>query len=279
VGDASGAEGGLDAYIAQGKVAVKLITLSCAGSCATVQAVGTGGSPPYSYIWENGTTNPVRQICPTADTGYSVSVTDTGESGELSRPSQTAKASVTADVLDCPDAGAVDAGSDSVVDAGSDSTGEEGPSCGDPGSSPWSGCVTAYAGIVGPDPTADAIDMFCGEQTLTSRAESVCLPKALLPGHSYSVTANYQDGTVTGPLPQSGVFASTGSCEVGPAVIPMQSWPLLPPPYYGIFSQSACFTADARYTHLVYREMDSTFTSVSSTAMSFQICAGCSGDR
>ncbi len=85
---------------------------------------------------------------------------------------------------------------------------------------------------------------------------------------------------MSGPLPESGVFASTGSCEVGPAIIPMQSWPNLSPPYYGIFSQSACFTADARYTHLVYRQMDSIFTNASTgPVMSYEICTGCSGDR
>jgi hypothetical protein len=83
---------------------VKLITLGCAGDCATVQAVGTGGNAPYSYAWENGSTNPVRQVCPASDTAYSVKVTDTGQTGEVPRPSQTATASVTASVLAC-DAG------------------------------------------------------------------------------------------------------------------------------------------------------------------------------
>src|ERR1700722_9869894 len=87
VGDA-GAQGGLDAYIAQGKVAVKLVTLRCSGDCATVQAVGTGGSPPYSYQWEDGSTNPVRQLCPKATTAYAVNVTDAGEAGEIPGPPQ-----------------------------------------------------------------------------------------------------------------------------------------------------------------------------------------------
>jgi hypothetical protein len=110
-GDASGAEGGLGAYIAQGKVAVKLITSSCSGDYATVQAVGTGGFPPYSYKWEDGSTDAVRQLCPKATAEYAVNVTDTGEGGEFPRPPQTAKASVTVDMLACPDAGAVDAAS------------------------------------------------------------------------------------------------------------------------------------------------------------------------
>ncbi len=112
-GDAASTQG-LDAYIEQGAIAVKLITLSCAGECATVQAMGTGGNPPYSFAWENGSTNPVRQVCPNSSTSYSVKVTDKGATGEVPRPSQTAKASVTADVLACPDGGPSDAASPGV---------------------------------------------------------------------------------------------------------------------------------------------------------------------
>jgi hypothetical protein len=96
---------GLDAYIEQGPVAVKLVTLSCSGECATVQAVGTGGAPPYTYAWEDGSTAPVRKVCPASNTAYSVEVTDSGETGELPKPPQTARASVTADVLACTDGG------------------------------------------------------------------------------------------------------------------------------------------------------------------------------
>jgi hypothetical protein len=106
IGADGGAGQGLDAYVEQGQVAVKVITLSCAGDCATVQAIGTGGSPPYSYAWEDGTTNPVRQLCPASDSAYSVQVTDTGETGEVPRPAQTAHTSVSANVLGCFDAGA-----------------------------------------------------------------------------------------------------------------------------------------------------------------------------
>jgi hypothetical protein len=84
---------------------VHLITLSCSDDCAAVQAVGTGGHPPYTYAWEDGSTNPVRKVCPTADTGYSVRVTDTGQTGELQQLPQTVQASVTAAVLSCPDGG------------------------------------------------------------------------------------------------------------------------------------------------------------------------------
>jgi len=86
-------------------VAVKVITLSCAGDCAMVEAVGTGGLPPYSFKWDDGTTSATRQVCPTSSTSYDVKVTDTGTVGEVPRPAETAQASVTADLLSCPDGG------------------------------------------------------------------------------------------------------------------------------------------------------------------------------
>ena len=113
-GGGGGGPGALDAHIEDDHVAVTLVQVGCAGSCATVQAVATGGRPPYSYVWENGSTNAVRQLCPTADSGYVVKVTDTGTSGEFGHPAQTAQAAVTAQVLNCSDAGA-DAGADGAA--------------------------------------------------------------------------------------------------------------------------------------------------------------------
>ena len=103
-GDASGAQG-LDAYIERSDVAVAFITLSCAGDCAAVEAVGTGGYPPYTFEWDDGSTSATRQVCPTSSMDYSVRVTDTGTVGEVSQPVQTVSASLTAAVLECPDGG------------------------------------------------------------------------------------------------------------------------------------------------------------------------------
>jgi hypothetical protein len=114
-GDGS-APNGLDAYIEDNRgLAVQLVTLSCAGDCATVQAVGVGGNPPYTFAWEDGSTRATRQVCPSSSTRYSVKVTDTGSTGELARAPQTAGAQVTADVLTCP---SPDAGGDSGTCAG-----------------------------------------------------------------------------------------------------------------------------------------------------------------
>jgi hypothetical protein len=108
-GDAS-PSAALDAYVREGDMAVSFVTLSCSGGCATVQAVATGGNAPYSYTWEDGSTNPTRQVCPTDSTSYSVTVTDTPTSGEFAQLAQTAQASLTANVLACPDGGSADGG-------------------------------------------------------------------------------------------------------------------------------------------------------------------------
>ncbi len=185
-GDAAGARG-LDATIERGQVAVRLITLSCAGDCATVQAVGTGGYPPYTYAWENGSTNPVRQVCPASDTAYSVKVTDAGGSDENLRPPQTAGASVTADVLACPDGGPGDAA------AAVPST---------------DGCVGGFV-----NPSIDGTPQTAVGGAWDAPGWTQC-PNGLGPAYLANATANPGNG-VTYPAPSSGptyaVFAVQGS--------------------------------------------------------------------
>ncbi len=48
----------------------------CLGSNVTLTAIGTGGSTPYTYLWENGTTTASRSVSPSSNTTYTVSVTD-----------------------------------------------------------------------------------------------------------------------------------------------------------------------------------------------------------
>src|ERR1700744_6535449 len=71
VTDASGGPA-LDALIERDGLGGELVTLSCSGGCAMVQAVGIGAHPPYKYRWEDGATTPVRKLCPSRDTSYSV---------------------------------------------------------------------------------------------------------------------------------------------------------------------------------------------------------------
>ncbi len=105
-----GGTAALDAHIEEDRLAVTSVTVSCSGGCATVEAVGTGGFPPYGYVWDDGSTSATKQICPASTTRYAVTVKDTGSSGEIARAPQTARASVTAEVLACPEGGLSDAG-------------------------------------------------------------------------------------------------------------------------------------------------------------------------
>jgi hypothetical protein len=116
-GSGSDAEGPgyLDAYIEQGQVAVKIITLRCAGACADVEAVATGGTPPYAYVWDNGSTDPTRHLCPTSDASFHVQVTDTGTTGEFTQAAQTVQVPLTTQVFACPDAAAP--GGDAAAEA------------------------------------------------------------------------------------------------------------------------------------------------------------------
>jgi hypothetical protein len=103
----SGGDGGqaLDAHIEQGHLAVTFITLSCSGPCADVQAVATGGNAPYRFVWEDGSTSAMRHVCPTSSTEYSVTVTDSGMSGEFFSAPETTKVTLPATVMACSDAG------------------------------------------------------------------------------------------------------------------------------------------------------------------------------
>ena len=47
------------------------------GSSINLSAVATGGTPGYTYAWSNGVTTPADTVRPTANTSYTVTVTDT----------------------------------------------------------------------------------------------------------------------------------------------------------------------------------------------------------
>ncbi len=103
-GDAS-VTGAFDAHIEQNHIAVTFVTLSCAGPCADVVAVPTGGQAPYTFKWDDGSTTASRHVCPASSTSYSVKVTDTGTSGELARAAETVQVPLAANVIACPDGG------------------------------------------------------------------------------------------------------------------------------------------------------------------------------
>ena len=45
-------------------------------ACATIDGSASGGFPPYTYSWSNGSTDPSITVCPTATTTYTFTVTD-----------------------------------------------------------------------------------------------------------------------------------------------------------------------------------------------------------
>jgi hypothetical protein len=126
---------------------ITIVTLSCDAECAQIEAVASGGNPPYAFAWDDGSTEPVRRVCPEASGALSVSATDTGiESDEFVYEVHTARTVVTARVVDCSDAG-VDGGALCLDNPSIEGT---------PGlpllsvfdAAPWDACVATGAGHV-----------------------------------------------------------------------------------------------------------------------------------
>ena len=138
-GDASGG-GPLDVIIAEKHVAVTFVTLSCADGCADVLAVPSGGTPPYTFAWKDGPTAAARHVCPTSTTIYEVTVHDTATTCEVPHPAGMASASLTADVIACPDGGSAEGGL--PLDAGI-------PQCGGPNTVCWAEWSSSTAGQPG----------------------------------------------------------------------------------------------------------------------------------
>jgi hypothetical protein len=103
-GDAK-APAALDAYVEESGIRITFVRVACAGDCATVQAIPTGGNAPYTFVWDDGSASATRRVCPLANTSYFVRVSDTGTTGEFARPSQTVQVPLGAEVLACADAG------------------------------------------------------------------------------------------------------------------------------------------------------------------------------
>jgi hypothetical protein len=98
----------LEVEIQHEALAVELVTLSCSGECAEVEAVASGGNPAYTFAWDDGEREPVRTLCPNETTTFAVAVTDSPiDTDELSYEAHTERAEVTAEVLRCPEDGGV----------------------------------------------------------------------------------------------------------------------------------------------------------------------------
>jgi hypothetical protein len=85
---------------------IEILTLQCAGDCADIEAVARGGNAPYTFAWEDGSTDARRRVCLDASAELSVSATDTAiDADEFHYDATTATAQVSARVLDCEDGG------------------------------------------------------------------------------------------------------------------------------------------------------------------------------
>jgi len=87
---------------------IEIVTVSCAGECADVRAVARGGNPPYTFAWNDGSTDPDRELCPDATTSFDVTATDTPiVADEFNYEGASKTARVTANVLECSDDGGI----------------------------------------------------------------------------------------------------------------------------------------------------------------------------
>jgi hypothetical protein len=196
-GDASGG-GPLDAHIEVHHVTVSFVTVSCAGPCADVVAVPTGGQAPYTFAWEDGSTNPARHVCPTSKTSYLVKVTDTGSSGEFSRAAQTVQAPLTADVISCPDGRRPD-----VCISNPSFEGIPGPSPSqstDIGAPPWVGCTPSSASFVSAGLVLGGSSSLTGTLPAATDGATYLLLDAFNPSSGAMYLFNLQNGAVSGPL-------------------------------------------------------------------------------
>jgi hypothetical protein len=243
IGDAS-APGALDAHIEQNHVTVNFVTVSCTGPCADVVAVPTGGYPPYTFAWENGSTSATRQVCPTASTSYSVKVTDTGTSGELERPAETVQVPLAANVLACPDGGISDASADGPTD-----------------------CVDLLTVVAG-------TGMVSGPGAVSCNTEAgvpvLAAPVTVTTGDVYEVQENVAV-TIVGPFtpPAWDFYGSSSVCSLPPDRQVLGSLTQDP----SMSFESFCFRADADYSAL-----DWTYTSIAAGLgqTTYRICHGCS---
>jgi hypothetical protein len=85
---------------------ITLVTLTCAGDCADIEAVASGGNPPYAYAWEDGSKDAKRHVCLDSSKSLRITATDTGiVAAEFGYAAHTASADVQATVMACSDAG------------------------------------------------------------------------------------------------------------------------------------------------------------------------------
>jgi hypothetical protein len=255
---------GLDAYIEQNHVAVRLITLSCSGQCATVEAVATGGTPPYSFRWDDGSTNPVRLVCPNSSTNYHVQVTDTATTGELARPAETGQASLTADVLACPDGGRADAAA-SPEGGDMDATSDAGAaSCVASGGPLVTGCETLDISLppFQKCPSGNILDPV-----------RACLPQPLVAGRNYSILMTL-NGVIVAGSPE-GLVLSGGQADCSA----LQTFASYTVTASGTVSVPSCVQVASDFPALLFQDvLMGSFHATTWTSATVQVCAGCGAE-
>jgi hypothetical protein len=202
-------------------VTLDLVTVACAGDCFEVVAVARGGYPPYTYVWEDGSTNAERKLCPDASRAFVVKATDRGyESDEFKRAAETATASVNAQVLSCPDAAVPDAAMPQPEDAGTPDAGSDpewralfipnGSFDNATGGAPWRYCFPSNPGVslditdgsdLGqPQPVDGMYFLRMAPEPGQPLVISVPLCEAVATGTSYYWTQSWALGVGSGPI-------------------------------------------------------------------------------
>ncbi len=67
----------------------------CSGNCLSLTANGSGGTPPYTFLWNTGETTKDINPCPTTTTTYTVTIKDAGGSTSTSTAVATVYPAVT----------------------------------------------------------------------------------------------------------------------------------------------------------------------------------------
>jgi hypothetical protein len=236
----SDASAAFDAYIRVGHVAVTFLTLSCSNGCADVEAVPIGGNRPYTFAWDNGSTSATRHVCPASTTAFHVDVTDTATTGEFPTPAETVRASLTANVIACPEAGLPDAGV----------TGCQSILTVTPPSGTVSGAGTATC-TTGSSPSQSAF------------SATVSLKK----GERYTIKQDVTGMVLAGSASWD-LYGSTSQCVSPPGGQLLGTLTFDP----NATTNSFCFTADSDYSAI-----DWTFTSVAAGVGQgvYSLCNGC----
>lgn len=88
---------------------IQQVQLACSDDCITVRAFASGGHPPYTYRWSDGSSSQTYELCPGSAELVTVTASDTGvNSPEFELPSTSVEAMLQVHTLQCPEGGPTD---------------------------------------------------------------------------------------------------------------------------------------------------------------------------